>query len=134
MGYYTKYIWDFKSDKKHVPNCEHEKPSDSKFCPECGKPNKMVFLQDVITTFLENNEDAYYGISPNPNDMGDSGKCYDHNEKMIALSKEFPLVTFILTGYGEEREDVWRKYYKNGEMRQCQVEIVFGDDPFENEK
>lgn len=48
--------------------------------------------------------------------LEDSCKWYDHDEHMLALSKEFPTITLRLDGEGEETGDVWAKWYRNGEM------------------
>lgn len=42
---------------------------------------------------------------------------------MLRYSLEYPDVTFTLTGHGEETEDVWRKWYKDG--------IIVGEWEFE---
>lgn len=49
------------------------------------------------------------------------GECkwYSTNEDMEALSKAFPEVTFCLHGEGEEREDVWDLYCKDGTLESC---------------
>ena len=59
-------------------------------------------------------------------------KWYDHDKDMIAFSTLFPNLVFKLTGEGEESEDIWVKYYKNGKMQHCPAKITF--DPYnENE-
>jgi hypothetical protein len=54
-----------------------------------------------------------------------SGKWYDHDDDMKALSKLFPDEVFILRGVGEEFPDVWRKAYKNGQMYSSTPVITF---------
>ena len=58
----------------------------------------------------------------------DSMKWYDHDKDMLALSKAFPNIVFVLTGEGEERDDNWISYYKNGQMETCRGTIVY-DEP-----
>lgn len=41
-------------------------------------------------------------------------KWYDHEEDILEISKQFPDITFCLHGEGEDRGDVWNKYFKNG--------------------
>ena len=60
--------------------------------------------------------------------LGDSLKWYDHDKDMIEVSKQFPDITFILDGEGEDNDDIWKAYYKNGEMEVIQARIVF-DEP-----
>ena len=52
-------------------------------------------------------------------------KWYDHDDDLIALSKKFPDVTFVLYGEGEERDDNWITYYKNGDYEYCNGRIVY---------
>lgn len=55
-------------------------------------------------------------------------KWYDHDEDMLALSKAFPNIVFVLTGEGEDRDDNWISYYKNGQIEVCHGRIVY-DEP-----
>lgn len=59
----------------------------------------------------------------------DSMKWYDHDADMLALSKVFPSIVFVLTGKGEDRDDNWISYYKNGQMETCHGTIVY-DEPY----
>ena len=38
----------------------------------------------------------------------------DFDEDMKEISKDFPGVLFSMNGEGEEREDIWRAWFKNG--------------------
>lgn len=57
--------------------------------------------------------------------------CYDeakwscHEEDMLFISRIFPEVTFMLCGYGDDREDMWHAYYKNGDCETVYAEIVW---------
>ena len=55
----------------------------------------------------------------------DSYKWYIHEQDMKELSKIYPETTFLLEGEGEDSEDIWRKYFKNGKMQACKAKIVF---------
>lgn len=46
------------------------------------------------------------------------GTWYDHDEDCAELSKKFPEIIFGLHGEGEEKNDLWNGYYKNG---LCQI-------------
>ena len=47
---------------------------------------------------------------------------------MEAISKKFPDVYFVITGYGEERDDNWRAYIHNGAGYIYEAELVYGDE------
>ena len=55
----------------------------------------------------------------------DSCKWYDHDEDMVKLSLRFPEYTFILEGEGEEKGDLWRTIYHNGQLERLNVKIVY---------
>ena len=55
----------------------------------------------------------------------DPCKWHIHEQDMKELSKIYPETTFLLEGQGEESEDIWRKYFKNGKMQVCKAETVF---------
>jgi len=46
----------------------------------------------------------------------DTQKWYEHDSDMKELSKQFPEVLFTLTGEGEDTGDVWRTWYRGGEI------------------
>lgn len=49
-------------------------------------------------------------------------KCDDH---MLEYSIIYPEFTFILNGRGEEPNDRWKSYYKNGKSFTTQAKIIF---------
>ena len=55
----------------------------------------------------------------------DTMKWYDHYDEMRALSKYFPSLYFELEGYGEERDDIWREYFHNGEAMHSDAKIIY---------
>ena len=79
-----------------------------------------------VEIFLEANEEAYYGITPE-GESADEAKWYDHEKNMRALSKKFPHILFTLSGEGEEAGDVWKKYFKDGKMQATKAVIVLDD-------
>lgn len=59
-----------------------------------------------------------------------SAKWCDHEKDMKEISKSFPDVLFQLEGHGEDLDDLWVKYFKNGMMQVCKAQIIFEDyDP-----
>lgn len=47
----------------------------------------------------------------------ESCKWYSHEDDMREYSLDYPEVTFTLDGFGEEHNDVWRKWFKNGDTQ-----------------
>jgi len=82
--------------------------------------NNAEGLEDKITKDLE--EISGYSIRFG---YSDSCKWYNHQDDMLTLSKIYPNVVFVLEGEGEESEDLWIKYFKNGKMQVCKAEITF---------
>lgn len=46
----------------------------------------------------------------------DGVKWYEHEDDMIALSKEHPTLVWVLDGEGEDQGDVWRKFFYRGNV------------------
>ena len=74
-----------------------------------------------INDYMEDNSEKFYGLGE------DSYKWYDHEESMKELSVKFPDIVFALYGEGEDNEDIWYKYFKNGKMQECMAIITFNE-------
>ena len=62
--------------------------------------------------------------------QGEPCSWREHEEHIRAVSLRWPEVLFTLEGWGDEREDIWRKYFQAGRMAEVQGKIVFPDfDP-----
>ena len=70
---------------------------------------------------------SYRGWSPDSFDsiFGDEMKWYNHEDDMIALSKEYPDIIFVLEGVGEEFPDAWRMWVCNGELEKVHAEVIY---------
>lgn len=103
MGYYTAYSLDVSG--------------------------ASIEQMDRIVDFLSKRKIIGYALNDNL-ECYDTVKWYDHNTDMLELSIEIPDLLFCLHGEGEDTEDLWNKYYKNGRMQECYAEIVYpGYDP-----
>ena len=60
-------------------------------------------------------------------DCEDSVNWYNHEDDMRGLSEKFPDVVFCLHGQGEDNDDMWYKYFKNGKMQSCYAKITYDD-------
>lgn len=56
-------------------------------------------------------------------------KWYNHEELMVEVSVQFPRLTFILTGLGEEPEDMWKKRFVNGHVDKVKAVITWPKFP-----
>lgn len=59
--------------------------------------------------------------------MCDRVKWYNHENDMKKLSSRYPETVFLLTGEGEDNDDIWKKYFKNGKMQSCYAKITFDE-------
>jgi hypothetical protein len=80
-------------------------------------------LDKVIHDALQKIDDGY-------NPFEDRTKWYNHEEDMKSCSKQFPTTVFTLSGTGEESGDIWKKYFKNGEMQVAKANITFEECKF----
>lgn len=127
MGYNTEFKWKYYTlDDGCIDLCNHDKPENFNFCPECGKPNKKEHIGQFIDNYIDEqrDNDKFYGIAGGFDYIGKC-KWYAYNDDMVELSKEFPTVLFELTGYGEVKDDIWQTFYFDGRMYETETEIIF---------
>lgn len=128
MEYLTKYSL---SVTIHLPvnngikNCPHMIPTDAKFCPECGKP-KGFDPSSIIRKIIRDYPEAECAIDPNGNSVGET-QWYQHEADIKRFSTVLPDILFELRGLGEERDDVWIKWFLGGKMQavRAKAKIVF---------
>jgi hypothetical protein len=58
MGYYTRFslAWSKTPEWVSTPACEHSNSPNVKFCPECGRPNKVVELDAIVGAYIVGHE------------------------------------------------------------------------------
>ena len=54
-------------------------------------------------------------------------KWYEYDSDMIELSKRFPDLLFELYGDGEDSDDFWKSYYRNGNAQFSKGRIVYDE-------
>lgn len=57
----------------------------------------------------------------------DTHKWYNFEEDMQKVSQEFPHMTFMLEGDGDDYDDFWIEYFQNGNHELCVGSIVYPD-------
>lgn len=90
----------------------------------------MPYLTDYQISVIHGNRTpdvnmALLHMGFNVIDRKDDEKWYEYDEDMRELSLEFPELTFQLTGQGEQKEDRWRRYYRNGQVCGGQAVVRF---------
>lgn len=67
-----------------------------------------------------------------PSSMEGAAKWYDCSDDMKELSKLFPETVFRLHGEGEQNDDLWYAYFKNGKGQECRADVIYPDYDEEN--
>lgn len=81
-------------------------------------PDTIADIADVITQISDYN----WGDGLTINDI-----WYDLVSYMKELSKRYPEHVFQLDSVGEESDDIWRVYFKNGKSHDANTKIVYED-------
>lgn len=81
---------------------------------------------DLIEVLRGQNDEAAYALEDDGSTC-EGAKWYDHEVDMKAFSSEYPEALFLLSGEGEDSDDIWKKYFKNGRVQVCKAKITFDD-------
>lgn len=100
MGYYTSYVVDVSS----IP----EEKVDAVY--------KHLSNLDVFDT-LDAYKNTINGYS--------YSKWYEWENDMLSLSEEFPDVFIEIEGDGEDSDDFWKCYIKDGAQQLCPATITY---------
>lgn len=103
MGYYTRYEIEAMNDSMEL---------------DMALMSRDMDLEHLIA--------SYTGYE---NPFDDTCKWYDHMIDMGQFSKDFPNVTFKLSGEGEEMTDLWVAYFRNGKSYKEKAVITYA--PFD---
>jgi len=88
---------------------------------------------DVMMDYLFCIDEGIREILNSDGTTQNAAPWYEHEKHMQILSRKFPAYTFVLSGIGEEPEDMWKKFFTNGLMRQASARISYiFDDTGEN--
>lgn len=115
MGYYTSYILSVVNQDNFTK--DQLKEASKKLAHRLGEDEYEEFSD------RQNIDDVFEWIGY------DTRKWYEHEEDMTQLSLEYPDMIFLLEGWGEELDDVWRKYFKDGKMEVCGRNYYWDDAP-----
>lgn len=81
-------------------------------------------ISEILDSVGEDFNGLFYAVGLD-GDTIDEVKWYSHEVDMIGLSLLFPNIVFELHGEGEDNDDVWNKYFKNGKMQICKAKVTF---------
>lgn len=79
---------------------------------------------EAIEQFREEYEGASYCLE-NSGGSNESGKWYSHEQDLKEFSKKYPDILFMLEGEGEENDDMWHLYVRNGKSQKQKAVITF---------
>jgi|LakMenE18May11ns_1017448.scaffolds.fasta_scaffold9367985_2 hypothetical protein len=129
MGYNTYYelTIDYskgQAERKKAKEAEIQEIKDSNL----SETTKNRLISDINKEYQNHyvtESDVLDIIGFNP--FGDKCKWYDHETNMISVSEKFNGVLFILYGDGDDSEDIWKKYFYNGQMQVANAKITFDE-------
>lgn len=85
---------------------------------------------EIIDDLRENYNDAADAI--NDEGQGEMDTNWENDADMNEFSLKYPNMVFEVSGTGDDAEDRWSTYYKNGKMQHCPVEFVY--PPYDENK
>jgi len=109
MGYYTYHTLEVEGGEA------------IQRCPTCGHVGTWDW-EDLISKFVGSKYECgeYYPFQA-------SCKWYEYEEHMLEFSQLYPTYLFIIEGDGEETDDRWRHYFKNGKHHRDGMVMEFPD-------
>lgn len=109
MGYLTS----FSMEALHVPAQDVERMEAA-----------IAELDMPFGDFYYDPQNQVFNAEPNH-----EWRWYGHEDDMRKLSKQFPDALIKLHGEGENRDDVWDKYFTGGEMIEKVYAVMFMPEP-----
>lgn len=92
-------------------------------------PITEELFEQIDVALLEHNR--YFGLNERSLNgekgcwQDDDDTWFEYEEDMLAISRLFPKVQFILSGCGERNEDQWRQIFVDGRTQRCEGITVF---------
>lgn len=81
---------------------------------------------EIIDKLRSKYEGAYYALT----DKGEAENEYTwskQDEHMCKFSLQYPDIMFSISGEGQQTNDTWITYYKNGKMQHCPAIVTYDD-------
>ena len=130
------YEWDFMANWLNGSHTPEEEDHVSEILYDSatviqknfGWPDYVInasrMIEEIIDHLRKYSENAKYAIDEYGDCLGEA-KWYEHDKEMKNFSRKYPHALFKLNGEGEESEDKWVTYYKNGKTQFCPGVIVY---------
>lgn len=108
MGYYTYFNLEVKGVRSPV---EAQRL--------CSCLRSMNIVPDILNEdYRYEQKESYVFYFAD-----DVAKWYESEEDMQKISRQFPGMTFMLHGEGENTGDLWEAYFHDGQVEYCRAEI-----------
>lgn len=114
MGYYTYYSLSVKNGDEFP--IEKQREASLQLA-------EKLKTREYYEKYIETSFDPFSWVS------NDSMKWYESKKDMLELSRNFPEAIFVLYGEGEDREDTWRTFYKDGASIYQQAHFYYDPEP-----
>ena len=85
-------------------------------------PEQLEAL-DQLSVFNEETEEGDERVVA----LEGAAKWYDFVVDMKKFSRAFPKTVFKLHGEGEQNDDLWDAYFKDGKWQNCPADIIYPD-------
>lgn len=83
----------------------------------------------IIAKLRETNENANYALGEE-GEMEMDAKWYDYTDELREFSKLYPDALLVLYGDGENSDDFWYSYFRNGKVQYTPARIEYDEfDP-----
>lgn len=121
MKYTTKYYLEIYTSYEEV---EKEMAWKNGLVDDYNKIaeviNQLIYGRPLDTSNKKDNEDII-----NTRILADPIPWYEYEEDLTYLSIMFPDYFFLLFGYGEDSDDIWRAYAHNGKYYHAPMFLTY---------
>lgn len=105
MGYYTSYTLEIQ---------------------DADGPLEEKQTAAIVAQLFEISEDARFALDEDGG-CNQAAKWYESDIELKELSELHPDLLFIFYGQGEDNEDMWMQYFKNGKMQFAPAVITYAE-------
>lgn len=129
MAYYTYYALSIERDDKRPFTPDEKLAVDTALNKAAFKwftHNSDITEGNAWESVFTKDDEYAFGYS-----AADALRWYEATDDLAEFSLQFPNLIFTLIGDGEEKNDYWMNYFKNGEVVYDPVVYTFNGVPNE---